>query len=77
MGTSGRSTLERVLAVLRHNRWQLAVDTALLAGWLFLGTASLRIVGVPRWLQYVVLFGGVVVYGHLTTSWDHPPVDAG
>lgn len=75
MTPDGRSLFERSLAAVRHNARQLAVDLLLIVAWLILGTEALRLLGVPRWLQYVVLFGGIIVYVQLTPSWEHPPVD--
>lgn len=75
MATTPRSVIERVVAMLRHNGRKVTIDILLLVAWLLLGTELLRTVAVPRWLQYIVLFGGVIVYAQLTAPWEHPPIE--
>lgn len=77
MSGDDRSLFERIRTTVRHNATQLAVDILLITAWLLLGTEVLRLLGVPRWLQYVVLFAGVIVYAQLTPPWEHPPIDEG
>lgn len=61
------------MAYLRHNFREIAADAVLLVAWVLLGTEVLRLLAVPRWVQYLVLFGGVIAYAQLTANWDRPP----
>lgn len=61
------------MAYLRHNVQAIAADVVLLVAWVLFGTEVLRLLGIPRWVQYLVLFGGVIAYVQLTANWDRPP----
>lgn len=63
----------RLVAYLRSNYRGIAVDVVLLASWVLLGTEVLRLLGAPRWFQYLVLFGGIIGYVQLTANWERPP----
>ncbi len=67
----------RLIAYLRHNYRAIAVDVMLLTTWVILGTEVLRFLGAPRWVQYLVLFGGVIAYVQLTSNWERPPRPSG
>lgn len=66
----------RVVAYLRLNYRGILIDVVLLASWVLLGTEALRLLGAPRWFQYLVLFGGVIGYVQLTSDWERPPIRA-
>lgn len=69
MDSHDRSWIERVVAFVRQNYSLLLLDLVVLVSWTVLGTEILRMLGAPRWLQYVVLFLGVVVYTQVTPQW--------
>lgn len=62
----------RLLAYLRHNSARMVVDVAVLAAWILVLTAAFGIVGLPRWLLYVTVFTGVVIYTRVTPTWERP-----
>lgn len=68
-----RSFTGRFAAYLALNRRRIAIDAILLVSWTLLATEALRLLAAPRWLQFVVIFGGVVVYAQLTPPWQQPP----
>ena len=62
----------RLLAYLRHNSGRMLVDAAVLLAWVLATAAVLDWLDQPRWLLYVVLFTGVVVYTRITPTWERP-----
>lgn len=66
------SRSERLSAYIRYNRRQILVDAALLTAWVLVTTAVFRWFLLPRWLLYVVLFTGVVLYTRVTPPWKRP-----
>lgn len=69
------SRIRRVLEVLGHNRNQLVVDAAIMTTWLVVSAATFRWLGLPQWLHYLVLFGGIATYVKLTPDWERPAQD--
>ncbi len=67
-----RSRSRRLGAYLRHNRTRILTDIAVLAAWVLLISAVFSWLGLPNWLLYVVIFGGVVVYARATPTWKRP-----
>lgn len=75
---SGReSWWRRAFAFLRANRDQLVVDAIIIFTWIVVSAALFRELSLPRWLHYLVLFVGVVIYSRLTPNWERSarPVD--
>lgn len=64
-------------AYLRENAWRLVVDLVVMAAWVVFGTEALRVLELPTWLQYVVLFLGVVIYVNTTPQWERPRLEEG
>ena len=62
----------RLLAYLRHNSGRMLVDASVLLAWILATAAVLDWLDQPRWLLYVVLFAGVVVYTRITPTWERP-----
>ena len=62
----------RLLAYLQHNRGRMLVDASVLIAWVLATAAVLDWLDQPRWLLYVVLFTGVVVYTRITPTWERP-----
>lgn len=62
----------RSAAYLRENARRLAADLVVMAGWVVFGSEALRALKLPTWLQYVVLFLGVVIYVNMTPQWERP-----
>jgi uncharacterized protein (DUF983 family) len=59
----------RATAFLRANRDQLVVDAMIIFAWIVVSAALFRELALPRWLHYLVLFVGVVLYSRLTPNW--------
>lgn len=66
------SRTERLVAYLRYNREQLVVDAAILLSWVVASAVVFRLLGLPTWLHYLVLFAGIAAYSKLTTDWERP-----
>lgn len=66
------SRWRRLRAYLRHNRELFLIDGVLLFSWILLISGISGWFDLPRWLFYVVVFAGVVVYTQLTPSWVRP-----
>lgn len=66
------SRRRRLVAYLRHNSERIVVDVAVLTAWLFATTTVFEWLALPRWLLYIVLFVGVVVYSRITPTWERP-----
>lgn len=66
------SRRKRLVRYLRYNWSRMLIDAAILVTWLFVTTAVFRRFVLPRWLLYVVVFGGIVVYSRITPSWKRP-----
>jgi uncharacterized protein (DUF983 family) len=60
----------RATAFLRANRDQLVVDAMVMFAWIVVSAALFRELALPRWLHYLVLFVGVVIYSRLTPNWQ-------
>lgn len=63
------SWVERVAAFVRQNYSLLLLDIVVLVTWGVIGSELLSMLGAPPWLQYVVLFLGVVLYTQATPQW--------
>lgn len=50
----------------------MILDAVILASWIVLATEVFRLVRVPRWAQYLLLFTGVVAYERVTRTWEGP-----
>jgi len=70
-----RSWAERVAAFVRQNYSLLLLDLVVLVTVGIIGSELLSVLGAPPWLQYVVLFLGVVVYTQLTPQWGSDEAD--
>lgn len=66
------SRARRLLAYLRANSARMVVDVAVLAAWILVLTAVFGVIGMPRWLLYLTVFTGVVVYTRVTPTWERP-----
>lgn len=66
------SRWRRLRAYLRHNQEQIFIDGLLLLSWILLLSGISAWFGLPRWLFYIVLFVGVVVYTRSTPTWVRP-----
>ena len=66
------SRRRRLIAYLRHNWSLMIVDAAILAAWLIVTTTAFQWLALPRWLLYVVVFVGIVVYARITPGWQRP-----
>ncbi|MFW5974358.1 MAG: hypothetical protein ACOCPZ_03155 [Natrialbaceae archaeon] len=76
MADTDRPTIEsrtgRLLAYLASNRDQLIVDAAVLLAWIVVSSTAFRVLALPQWAHYLVLFVGIAVYAKLTPSWERP-----
>ncbi|MFW6437314.1 MAG: hypothetical protein ACOCYZ_06745 [Halococcoides sp.] len=76
MADTDRPTIEsrtgRLLAYLASNRDQLIVDAAVLLAWIVVSATAFRVLALPQWAHYLVLFVGIAVYAKLTPSWERP-----
>lgn len=70
MSRDERSWVERVAVFVRQNYSLLLLDLVVLVTWGVIGSELLSVLGAPPWLQYVVLFLGVVLYTQLTPQWQ-------
>ena len=75
MSRDERSWVERVAAFVRQNYSLLLLDLVVLVTVGIIGSELLGVLGAPPWLQYVVLFLGVVVYTQLTPQWGSDEAD--
>lgn len=66
------SRWQRLRAYLRHNRERLFVDGVLLFSWILLLSGIREWFYLPRWLFFVIVFVGVVVYTQSTSDWVRP-----
>lgn len=68
---------ERLVAYLRHNRDAMVVDCAMLLAWVAVTTLVFRVLTVPLWPYFLLLFVGTFAYARLTPGWERPyrPVD--
>lgn len=48
----------------------IVLDVLVIGSWLVLGTHLFDALGVPRWLQYALVFLGVVAYTQVTPQWE-------
>lgn len=60
------------VAFLRQNALRIAVDLVIVVSWMIVSTQVLHSFGVVRWVQYVVLFAGVIAYALVTPPWSGP-----
>lgn len=67
-----QSRWRRLVAYLRYNSEQIVVDVAILSAWTLASATVFQLLGLPRWLHYLVLFLGVVAYSRLTPTWRRP-----
>lgn len=67
---AGVDVWRRLGAGLRRNWSRILVDLAVVVTWLVLATAVFRLLALPQWLLYVVVFVGVVLYSHVTPAWQ-------
>jgi hypothetical protein len=68
----GATRVERVLSSFRDNYAQVAIDVIVVLSWMIVTAEMFRVLSVLRWVEYAVLFVGVVVYARLTPGWDMP-----
>lgn len=66
------SRRQRLRAYLRHNGERICRDTAVVLTWALAMTIVFPELGLPRWIQYLVTFVGVVVYTRATVPWSRP-----
>lgn len=66
------SQSDRLLAYLAHNRSRLLVDVVSLSAWTSLAVTLFVFMNYPRWLLYLVVMFGVVVYTRITPTWEPP-----
>lgn len=69
---TSESRTRHLVAYLRQNRDQVVVDAAVLLSWIIVSAALFRILSLPRWLHYLVLFIGIVAYSRVTPDWERP-----
>lgn len=62
-------------AHLRTNAVRILVDLVIVTSWMIVSTELLHTLEVVRWVQYVVLFAGVLVYAMLTPPWGSSATD--
>lgn len=62
----------RLVAYLRHNGERMLVDLLVLLAWLIATTALFGWLDLPRWLLYVVIFAGAMIYSRITPAWERP-----
>jgi len=68
----GATRVEWVLSSLRYNYTQVAIDVIVVLSWMIVTAEMFRVLSVLRWVEYVALFVGVVVYARLTPGWEMP-----
>lgn len=66
------SRRRRLRAYLRHNGERICRDTAVVLTWALVMTIAFQGLGLPRWIQYLGTFVGVVVYTRATMPWSRP-----
>lgn len=62
----------RLAAYLRYNAERMLVDLLVLVAWIVATSAIFGLLDLPRWLLYVVVFAGVVIYSRITSPWERP-----
>ena len=50
----------------------MVIDMTVLLAWMIALWAIFGFLELPRWLLYVVLFVGVIVYSRITPTWERP-----
>lgn len=72
----GLATQARLfVAYLRYNAIRIVVDLVVVVSWMIVSARVLHSLGLVRWVQYVVLFAGVIAYALVTPQWESPNPD--
>lgn len=62
----------RLAAYLRHNAERMVADLLILIAWIIAASTVFGVLDLPRWLLYILIFAGVVIYSRITPAWERP-----
>ena len=57
---------------LRFNRARILADAIIIIAWVLVTSTIFGWLGLPRWLLYIVIATGVVIYSRITPTWERP-----
>ena len=67
-----QSRPRRLRTYLAYNRDRILTDLLVMLTWVIASWTVFGMLSLPRWLFYVVLFIGVIVYSRITPPWERP-----
>lgn len=66
------SRTRRLVLYVQHNQHRMLVDLLVIWAWIIAAFSIFAILGLWRWLLYIVVFAGVIVYTRITPPWERP-----